>query len=558
MLVAVAWSLPARAQENPPKETTGYIGGPSLTPEVDNCPEPEDLSQEERRKRASEHYQRGHTLYEQGDYVAAVVEFSSAYCDAPDYRVLHEIAMCFERQVKYEKAVAYFSRYILESPPSETALRDRTSFRVQVLSNLPARIKVATVPPGATVTLTGETGTNGRGIANDNEPITVRKGTYEMRVEMPGYEPVTTTIEVEIGQPYSYYFRLEPKKGTLRVTANPGSARVFVDDRLAAIGQYVDKLPIGKHRVTVEATGRTPATRDFEITAGRTTDLRIELAKPPRSGRKELIIASTVAGGIYGGGAFTQLFGEKTTQATLGAVVGFGLGFAGGYLGVPEGIRVGTSSYIIGTTLTAAAEGAAISAFFACDPEANAVGKYSANCDVEVLSGAALASAVGGVLLSATTARRLDLDAGDAALINSGALWGTISGALFVAVFDSDGRLWAPLEFLGLNLGVVSGALLAKRMNVSRGHVALIDMSGLAGMVAGVALVNVIEPGSEGERLPHFALIGMTAGLISGTYLTRNMDDPKSVPMRKVEPQVGAAIDAAGRSTMTFGLTTSF
>jgi hypothetical protein len=408
------------------------------------------------------------------------------------------------------------------------------------------------------VTLTGETGTNALGTANEEDPIQVRKGTYEMRVEMPGYEPAATTIEVEIGQPYSYYFRLEPKKGTLRVTASPSSARIFVDDRLASIGQYVDELPIGKHRVTVEAPGRTPATREFEIGASRTTDLRIELAKPPRSGRKELIIASTLAGGVYGGGVFTRLFGEKTTQATLGAAVGFGLGFAGGYLGVPEGIRVGTSSFVIGTTLIAAAEGAAISAFFACDPEANAIGQYSANCDVDVLGGAALASAVGGMLLSSATASRFDLDAGDAAIINSGALWGTISGALFVAVFDTDGRLWAPLEFLGLNLGVASGVLLSRRLNVSRGHVALIDMSGLAGMVAGVALVNVIEPGSEGERLPHFALIGMTAGLISGTYLTRNMDDPKSVPMRKVQPQVGAATDAAGKNTMTFGLSASF
>jgi hypothetical protein len=50
----------------------------------------------------------------------------------------------------------------------------------------------------------------------------------------------------------------------------------------------------------------------------------------------------------------------------------------------------------------------------------------------------------------------------------------------------------------------------------------------------------------------------MTAGLISGTYLTRNMDDPKSVPMRKVKPQVGAALDAAGKGTMTFGLGGSF
>jgi len=573
LLLVSAWALPARAQDAKPEPaepkfakpepvvptvTTGYIGGPSLTPEVDNCKVPKDLSRAERRKRASEHYQRGQTLYDQGDYDGAIVEFSSAYCEAPNYKVLHEIAMCFERQVEYEKAVAYFSRYILESPPDLIALRDRTSFRVQVLSNLPARVKVATVPSGATVTLAGETGINALGTANDDKPIEVRKGTYEMRVEMAGYEPVSEEIQVQIGQPYSYYYRLEPKKGTLRVTTNPSAARIFVDNRLAGIGQYVEQLPIGRHNVTVEAPGRDTATREFEISAGRTTDLRIELPRPPRSGRRELMLASTIAGAVYGGGAFTKLFGEQTAEASAGVLVGLGLGFAGSYLGVPTSIRVGTSSYIIGAALIAAAEGAAISSFWACDPSANSRGQYEANCDAEVLSGAALAAAVGGTLAAVATSNRFELDAGDAAIINSGALWGGISAALFVAVFDSDGRLWAPLESIGLNLGVVSGVLLARRMEVSRGHVALIDMSGLAGMVAGVALVNVIEPGSEGERLPHFALIGMTAGLVSGAYLTRNMDDPKSVPMRNVKPQVSAARDVAGNSTMTFGLGASF
>ena len=122
ILLVSAWALPAHAQEAKQKETTGYIGGPSLTPEVDNCSVPAEMSRADRRKRASEHYQRGQTLYDQGDYKGAITEFSSAYCEAPNYSVLHDIAMCFERQVKYEKAVAYFSRYILESPADKIAV----------------------------------------------------------------------------------------------------------------------------------------------------------------------------------------------------------------------------------------------------------------------------------------------------------------------------------------------------------------------------------------------------------------------------------------------------
>src|SRR5678816_3408252 len=152
-------------------------------------------------------------MYVQGDFENAIEEFVAAYCDAPHPDMLKNIAQSYERLLDFEKAVAYFSRYILELPPDATELREQISFRVDVLSKLQARIQVATEPAGASVVLTSDTGTVAQGIANSEEPILVRKGTYEMRIELSGHEVVTRSIDVKIGQPYSYYFRLEPLKG---------------------------------------------------------------------------------------------------------------------------------------------------------------------------------------------------------------------------------------------------------------------------------------------------------------------------------------------------------
>ena len=74
---------------------------------------------------------------------------------------------------------------------------------------------------------------------------------------------------------------------------------------------------------------------------------------------------------------------------------------------------MGTSSYIIGAALITAAEGAAIASFWACDPKVNSRGQYDANCDTEVLGGAALAAAIGGTLAAVATSNRFELDAGD-------------------------------------------------------------------------------------------------------------------------------------------------
>jgi len=529
---------------------TGYIGGPTRTPEVDACRTPTDVAPAELRARASEHYQRGNTLYVQGDYDGAIEEFVAAYCDAPHYEMLKNIAQSFERELDYGKAVAYLSRYILEMPKDDPALAgqmEQISFRVQVLSNLPARVRVATVPPGARVSLVGETGVNARGTAGSKKPMEVRKGSYELRVELDGYEPISQKIEVEIGQPYSYYFRLEPKRGTMRVIADTSSARIFVDNKLVGIGTYTERVPIGVHSVTVEADGRRRTARRIEVAADRTSTVTIKLPRPPKSGRQQLLVASTISGSLFAGGATATVF-DDPRLGLLGGLLGLGIGFGGGYYGVPSDITVGQSSYIIGSTFIGAGEGLALSYFFACDPEVTG----DARCN-QIVGGATVAAGVVGLLFGAITADKFDLDAGDAALVNSGAQWGTVGGLLFVGAFDNDRRLYAPLGFAGLNLGLVAGSLLARRLDVSRGHVALIDLSGLAGMIAGVALVDVIQPGQRSDRLPHFALLGMTAGLITGGFLTRNMDEA-AAPVRAVAPSVSGARDASGRMTPVFGM----
>ena len=556
-------AAPADRDAPDKREDRGYIGGALATPEVDSCEPPVGLTEDQVFASASEHYQRGNTLYIQGDYEGAIIEFVAAYCDAPHYEMLKNIAQSYERLVEYEKTVAYLSRYILELPRDQVEERDKMSFRVEVLSNLPAQLRVATVPPRATVTLTGATGVNARETANDKKRIKVRKGTYEMRVEKDGYEPIVETIEVEIGQPYSYYYRLHRKQGSVRVVTQPSTARIFLDQKLVAIGSYVERLPIGQHTITVEAREREPATRTIEVTANQTTNLRIELEKQPKSGRRELLVASTIAGGIYGGGAFATLFSDSDpTFKALASLAGFGVGFAGAYLGVPNRISVGQSSYLIGASIIGAAEGGLLAALIACDnsTETGADGEvdYKIKCPPEAVASTALIAGIASSLTAAITADRLDLSAGDAALLNSGAMWGSIGSSLFVLAFDSDGRLWMPLMLAGLNLGTIAGGLLAQRIEASRSHIALIDLSGLGGMIVGVSLVDVIEPGSRSERLPHFALIGMAAGLITGTYLTRHMDDPKSAPLGKLKPELGAARDIRGQSTMTFGLGASF
>jgi hypothetical protein len=160
-----------------------------------------------------------------------------------------------------------------------------------------------------------------------------------------------------------------------------------------------------------------------------------------------------------------------------------------------------------------------------------------------------------GAIFGAATATRFHLDAGDAALLNSGALWGGIGGGLFSAIFEFQPRVSEGLVLGGLNLGLVTGALLGRRVEVSRGHVALIDLAGFAGMGIAVAVQSAIDSARgvanpNAERTSHFALGGMAVGLTAGAFMTRKMDAPKS----RVSPAMTTARDAAGHATPVLGI----
>ena len=521
------------------------------TSEIDSCRSDENLAEDTAQSLASEHFVRGVKLYEQGDYEAAIDEFVRAYCHKPLPIVLKNIAQAYERLVQYEKAVAYLERYIYDEDNDE--VRQVQSARVQVLRNLPARVRIATNPPGAAVTLTSTDGVRRAGFSNAKEPLKLPRGRYTMTIDMAGFELIEDVIDVQIGQPYSFYYQLEPKKGTLRVVSTPPSARVFVDKQWVGLGTYIDQLPIGNYMVRAEAPGRLPQSRELEIIAGGNKNVSFDLQKKPRSGRGELLLAAGIGGLVWGGGTLATIFSEDAILGSIGGAVGLGVGFGSAYVGVPRDVTVGESSYIVGTTLIGMAEAGLIASLLSCGSEPQADGSYErSGCESGLIAGTTLAGGAAGLLFSSLTASQLKLDAGDAAIINSGALWGSISGALLWVVFGNDVRLDEVLIGGGLNVGIITGALLANRYKVSRGHVALIDLSGLTGLVVAASFVDVADQ-DEGisERVPNFALLGMTVGLLTGAFFTRHMDEPKSLGV--LNPSVGTARDASGKTSLTVG-----
>jgi hypothetical protein len=123
-------------------------------------------------------------------------------------------------------------------------------------------------------------------------------------------------------------------------------------------------------------------------------------------------------------------------------------------------------------------------------------------------------------------ARKLDISAGDAALVNSGGTWGTATGALLtqsIFLHPTSAQFgWFLLG--GTTVGVLGGALLGMKLELSRGHVALIDVGGLAGTGLGFALGYVIAVNSGEDRIQvgaRYGLGGLGLGLLAAAVLSR-------------------------------------
>ena len=547
LLVALFWARVYAQPEETRASDSGFIGKDVQILEIDDCAAHEKLSAEELRKRAFEHFARGEVLYVQGDYKGAVKELVAAYCLSPVYTILKDIGQAYERELDYEKAIAYLSRYVMKVPkdakranacaPDPQDEKRNVLARIEVLSRLRAKILVNTDPPNAKITLSNDAGLAVRGVSG--QELEVTGGRYQMAIEADGFHPVNQEVRAEIGKPYTIFTKLEPLKGKLRIRVVPGDARLFLDQRQVGTGTYEGELPGGRYKISAEAPGRLTVAREIEVFANRDTPLSFELPPEPQFGRTQLLIYSGIGGGMIG----ATLAGASEDVGAIAAAGGAGAvaGFVGTYFGTPRDIALGTSSLTITSSLVGGTLGAGSALLFTDEP------KYIS----PAIGGGLIVGAAAGYYLG----DRLRTKPGEAAVINSGAVWGTLTGFLFGVSFEADRQIAASLTLSGLGIGTLGGALLTRYFSVSRTRAVLIDVGGLVGVFVGIAAERIAAEAqsagmSQVERTTNYMLGGMAAGLIIAGVITRNMDAPKLA----VAPVITKTAPPGGPSTLTFGL----
>jgi tetratricopeptide (TPR) repeat protein len=154
---------------------------------------------------AASRFQRGVTLYSQGDYQGALLEFRRAYEITPNGSVLYNIAETEYQLRDYASALTTFERYLVEAGNTD-AHRVEVETNIIELRSHVGRLTINTIPRGAEVSVGGRV----VGKTPFDNPVVVGVGHVRVTATMPGRTPASREVEVAAQEELTVLLQLAP------------------------------------------------------------------------------------------------------------------------------------------------------------------------------------------------------------------------------------------------------------------------------------------------------------------------------------------------------------
>ncbi len=269
-------------------------------------------------------YESGRLLYKDGDNAGALAKFSRAYELSRDARLLWNMGACEKELRHYARATTLIARYLKEGAGKLSA--DNLASAAETQKALRAFYSIVTLqqaPEGARVFVDGAS----VGTVPLAEPLALDLGPRTLRVELAGYEPFETKINVPGSTDLAVDVALKPaKQAASRLVVDTAEGdTVLVDDKAVGNGRWEGPLSPGRHSVKVTREGKQSYESVVQLGAGETSTVSVVLASDERGAPLWPWIAGgvVVLGGAAVGGYF--LFRPKTEAeppvGKLGTVV---------------------------------------------------------------------------------------------------------------------------------------------------------------------------------------------------------------------------------------------
>lgn len=233
-------------------------------------------------KEAAERYQRGLSIYAEGEYLLALVEFERAYQLSPDYRVLYNIGQVRVQLGRYAKAREALEQYLEKGGDAISAERKReVSADLEMLKQRTARLNIVTGEEGADLLVDGVI----VGTSPLPEPIVVDAGEHNVEVRKVGFygksSQVTLagrddiSVELELVRiPEKAPSQVVVERHTEREVAKPSSDRTMMWIGWAATGTLAIGAGVAGYFGITKANDLESRRTDFGVKAAELNDMK--------------------------------------------------------------------------------------------------------------------------------------------------------------------------------------------------------------------------------------------------------------------------------------------
>jgi hypothetical protein len=498
---------------------------------------------------ARSHYEMGVKLFEARDNEQALIEFSRANEIKPRPAAVFMMAQCEYLLGRLKDARTHYQEYITTMPDGE--FHELARDRIESINKRKSTFAINTVPDDVTIRMSPE-GKPGEVAATGQAPnnFSIPPGRYRLDVTKPNFQGQTRIVEIDIAETKPLFFKLEPIPARLEIETAPGWANLYVNGNRAQ-NPYHQNVPPGHVEIFAEASDYHARTMELDLVPGErrllTGNNLLRLPYKERSGRTELLVASTVVGALVGAGAVAAAIGSHFEDAGVSSLLfTTGGAVAGGIAGVliatplvPQYIPDNRALFILGGMWIGAAEGAGVGIVgkqivtASRTPEAPCPGQGNCRGPIGDQLRAGFIGSLPGITIGLTAsglAGKFAPSYGRVAVIQSATLWGAILGGVTQlatqwkpytegwaytlrppssatdaalahqpcnydpatnCAYPEDSNLdLAPGALIGLNVGITAGLLAAYLPDQSRSgptaqRVMLVDLATAAGAVAG-------------------------------------------------------------------------
>jgi hypothetical protein len=246
----------------------------SAAPKADAAPKTDPAKAE-----AAQRFDRGLTLFNEGDNAGALAEFKQTYALMPNPIVLFNIGLVYAAMARPVDAVDALSAVVGSSTLSPEQ-HDRAQKTLEDQQARIGRLSITTVPDGARIDLDGVE------VAKTplSAPLRVAEGTHVIGAVAEGYAHVHKEVVIAGNADASLSFELvlgqAKRPANLTVHSRTPGADVLVDGLPGGKTPLATSvsLPAGHHSVELRRPGYQTSKQDVELGEGATGDVTLDLS----------------------------------------------------------------------------------------------------------------------------------------------------------------------------------------------------------------------------------------------------------------------------------------